>query len=78
MIRPEDVDITTAKKGFPGEVISVNYKGSYYYLRVRVNKEIIEVETSNLFKVNQLVYISFEIDAIHLMLPEDLEEDKEG
>ncbi|WP_406617266.1 ABC transporter ATP-binding protein [Mycoplasmopsis adleri] len=58
----------TTKEKLRGTVEHLSYRGSYYYLRVKLNNGYhIYVETSKKFEVGDLVDISWTIDSIHLM-----------
>ncbi|WP_029512700.1 ATP-binding cassette domain-containing protein [Mycoplasmopsis iners] len=72
LIRPEDIDIvdTDREQGnkLLGTIINSTYRGSYYYLTVKLaNKQIMYVETAKKFDLNQQVFLSWTIDSIHLM-----------
>ncbi|WP_036464583.1 ABC transporter ATP-binding protein [Mycoplasmopsis sturni] len=72
LIRPEDINMvretTNPKDKIIGHVEEVTYRGSYYYIKVLVDKDQeIFVETSEKFDEGEKVYLSWTIDTIHLM-----------
>ncbi|CAC13598.1 SPERMIDINE/PUTRESCINE ABC TRANSPORTER ATP-BINDING PROTEIN POTA [Mycoplasmopsis pulmonis] len=67
LIRPEDIDISLEKGHFEGVVEKIIYKGSYYFISVNVEGKIIEVETNDYFEVGKKVWITWDLDALHLM-----------
>ncbi|AEI89842.1 ABC transporter ATP-binding protein [Mycoplasmopsis bovis] len=83
LIRPEDIDIILVdedeevekskeskktKEKLRGSIQDIAYRGSYYYLKVKLNMgEYIYVETAKKFELNDVVDISWTIDSIHLM-----------
>lgn len=56
---------------FKGIVVKNSYKGSYYFVDVKVNEKIIFVETNDNYDVGQEVFLKWDLDAIHLMTKED-------
>ncbi|MXR08422.1 ABC transporter ATP-binding protein [Mycoplasma hyorhinis] len=71
LIRPEDIDIDLNFGFFKGIVVKNSYKGSYYFVDVKVNEKIIFVETNDNYDVGQEVFLKWDLDAIHLMTKED-------
>ncbi|WP_027120893.1 ABC transporter ATP-binding protein [Mycoplasmopsis lipofaciens] len=74
LIRPEDIDIMlyenkkSRQDRLVGHVVSIAYRGSYYYLKIELEDgEIIYVETSKKFEMNDKVHINWTIDSIHIM-----------
>ncbi|WP_338068685.1 ABC transporter ATP-binding protein [Mycoplasma nasistruthionis] len=72
LIRPEDIDITVnptnVEDKLVGTIEDISYRGSYYYLTVKLlTGEIIYVETAKKFELDEKVYLSWTIDSIHLM-----------
>ncbi|WP_029513180.1 ABC transporter ATP-binding protein [Mycoplasmopsis primatum] len=81
LIRPEDIDIiladeTTskstsnrkAKEKLRGKIVEIAYRGSYYYLKVKLDMgQNIFVETAKKFEQDDIVDISWTIDTIHIM-----------
>ncbi|WP_051619076.1 ABC transporter ATP-binding protein [[Mycoplasma] collis] len=68
LVRPEDVKISLTSGFFDGIVKKVVYKGSYYFIDVLVNEQIIYVETNVKYLENTKVKISWDDDSLHLML----------
>lgn len=67
LLRPEDVIISKTKGYFEGKVDKVVYKGSYYFIEIKTNKGIFYAETTKEYKINDLVKIGWDDDALHLM-----------
>ncbi|MBN4083282.1 ABC transporter ATP-binding protein [Mycoplasma sp. CSL10137] len=72
LIRPEDIDIISEPKSTEGKikgtVTEISYRGSYYYLKIETEDEdVIYVETAKKFELEEVVYLSWTIDSIHLM-----------
>ncbi|MBG0731000.1 ABC transporter ATP-binding protein [Mycoplasma sp. 'Moose RK'] len=71
LIRPEDIDIDLNSGFFQGKVIEIIYKGSYYWLDIKVGNKIIHVETNDFYATGTEVFLKWDDDAIHLMEIED-------
>lgn len=71
LIRPEDIDIDLNSGYFKGKVVQNIYKGSYYWLDIKVGNKIIYVETNDFYDLETEVYLKWDDDAIHLMEIED-------
>lgn len=75
LIRPEDIDIyeynslVTKENKLEGVIIDSAYRGSYYYLKIKLleTQKIIYVETAKKFNINDKVLLNWTIDSIHLM-----------
>ncbi|MXR05737.1 ABC transporter ATP-binding protein [Mycoplasma flocculare] len=67
LIRPEDIDIDLSSGYFKGKVIQNIYKGSYYWLDIKVENKIINVETNDFYELESEVFLKWDDDAIHLM-----------
>ncbi|EIE40701.1 spermidine/putrescine transport system ATP-binding protein PotA [Mycoplasmopsis canis UFG4] len=72
LIRPEDIDITNNTTSKDGKIIGwvkeISYRGSYYYLTIESDEgNIFHVETAKKFDIDEMVYLSWTIDSIHLM-----------
>ena len=68
VIRPEDIVITEESKGqFTGEVISCDFKGTFYIVVVQAGKNEIEIHSLNSYAIGTKVGMSIEPDNIHLI-----------
>ncbi|ENY69370.1 Spermidine/putrescine ABC transporter ATP-binding protein potA [Metamycoplasma auris 15026] len=69
LIRPEDIIITKtkAKAKLTGEIIKSTYSGIYYNYDINVKGHIINVKTPSKHDVGKEVYLTWDVDAIHLM-----------
>ncbi len=68
VIRPEDVDVVPPEKGMlSGKVFSVTFKGDYYEIIVDVAGFKWMIETSDFVDVDQIIGLSIDPDAIHVM-----------
>ncbi|MDC8914264.1 ABC transporter ATP-binding protein [Metamycoplasma hyosynoviae] len=69
LIRPEDINITkfSSKAKLTGTITKSTYGGSYYNYEVDVNGQNIIIETPNKYKIDQKIFLDWDIDAIHLM-----------
>ncbi|MGY5139577.1 ABC transporter ATP-binding protein [Mycoplasmopsis gallinarum] len=75
LIRPEDIDIyeynslVTKENKLEGVIVDSAYRGSYYYLKIKLTEtqKIIYVETAKKFNINDKVLLNWTIDSIHLM-----------
>lgn len=68
VIRPEDIVITEERKGqFTGEVISCDFKGTFYIVVVQAGKNEIEIHSLNNYAIGSKVGMCIEPDNIHLI-----------
>ena len=72
VVRPEDIQITTPKKGIiHGTVSSVIFKGMHYEITVESGKNEVVVQSVHSAKVGDLVGMSVEPNNIHIMIKID-------
>ncbi len=68
VIRPEDIVITDVDKGqFTGEVISCDFKGTFYIVVVQAGKNEIEIHSLKHFAIGEKVGMTIEPDMIHII-----------
>lgn len=68
LIRPEDIDISETRGALKGKVIKSVYRGSYYFINVKIHDELeFAVETTRNYEVGTTVYLDWTQDSIHLM-----------
>ena len=68
VIRPEDIVITEESKGqFTGEVISCDFKGTFYIVVVQAGKNEIEIHSLNHYEIGAKVGLCIEPDNIHII-----------
>ncbi|WGI36994.1 ABC transporter ATP-binding protein [Mesomycoplasma lagogenitalium] len=68
LVRPEDIILSrNAKSHYHGKVIKSVYKGSYYFIDVKVGEKIILAETTENFELGEEVYIHWTKSSLHLM-----------
>ena len=68
VIRPEDIKITTVEKGqITGEVLSADFKGTFYNVIVRSGKTEIEANSLKYYKPGAVVGMKIEPDNIHII-----------
>lgn len=71
LIRPEDIEINKKSGILKGTIISSTYKGSYYMCDIETDFGIIKAETSKTYKDNEKIFLDWDIESMHLMLPEE-------
>lgn len=76
LIRPEDIEISKKKGIIKGTIISSTYKGSYYMCDIETEFGIINAETAKTYKDNEKVFLDWDVESMHLMLPEELLSEK--
>lgn len=68
VIRPEDIVITEADKGqITGEVLSCDFKGTFYIVVVQAGKNEIEIHSLNNYKIGDTIGMCIEPDNIHII-----------
>ncbi|QSF13973.1 ABC transporter ATP-binding protein [Mycoplasma sp. Mirounga ES2805-ORL] len=68
LIRPEDLDISTKKGKLKGRVLKSVYRGSYYFIDIKINDNfMIHVETIKDLKEGEEIFLDWTLDSIHLM-----------
>ena len=68
VIRPEDIVITEEDKGqIKGEVLSCDFKGTFYIVVVQTGKNEIEIHSLNNYKIGAKVGMCIEPDNIHII-----------
>lgn len=68
VIRPEDIVITEASKGqIKGEVLSCDFKGTFYIVVVQAGKNEIEIHSLNSYELGEEVGLCIEPDNIHII-----------
>lgn len=68
VIRPEDIVITEESKGqFTGEVISCDFKGTFYIVVVQAGKNEIEIHSLNSYDIGTKVGLCIEPNNIHII-----------
>ncbi|MBE5944535.1 MAG: ABC transporter ATP-binding protein [Lachnospiraceae bacterium] len=68
VIRPEDIVITEASKGqITGEVLSCDFKGTFYIVVVQSGKNEIEIHSLNNYELGATVGMCIEPDNIHII-----------
>lgn len=68
VIRPEDILITEEEKGqFTGEVISCDFKGTFYIVVVQAGKNEIEIHSLNSYETGTKVGLYIEPNNIHII-----------
>ncbi|PAF54835.1 ATP-binding cassette domain-containing protein [Mycoplasmopsis agassizii] len=71
LIRPEDIHLNKKQGLFKGKVVNWTYKGSYYITDVEINDRVLQTESTDFFDVDQEVYLTWDIDDMHLMAIEE-------
>lgn len=68
VIRPEDIAITEVSKGqIKGEVLSCDFKGTFYIVVVQAGKNEIEIHSLNHYEIGAGVGMCIEPDNIHII-----------
>ncbi|MGZ9414582.1 ABC transporter ATP-binding protein [Mycoplasma sp. 5370] len=68
LIRPEDIVLSRkVRSHYFGVVEKSTYKGSYYFINVKVGNKIIQAETIENFEIGENVYVHWTKEALHLM-----------
>ncbi|WP_027123307.1 ABC transporter ATP-binding protein [Mesomycoplasma molare] len=68
LVRPEDIVLSRKiKSHYHGTVVKSTYKGSYYFIEVKIGEKIILAETIENFELNEEVYVHWTKEALHLM-----------
>ncbi|MBE5945485.1 MAG: ABC transporter ATP-binding protein [Lachnospiraceae bacterium] len=68
VIRPEDIVITDASKGqITGEVLSCDFKGTFYIVVVQAGKNEIEIHSLKNYQIGETVGMCIEPDNIHII-----------
>ncbi len=68
VIRPEDIVITDVSKGqITGEVLSCDFKGTFYIVVVQAGKNEIEIHSLNSYKLGEEVGLCIDPDNIHII-----------
>ncbi|MGL5357741.1 MAG: ABC transporter ATP-binding protein [Metamycoplasmataceae bacterium] len=78
LIRPEDIEINKKDGYLKGTIINSIYKGSYYMCTIETNYGQLFAETPKNFKIDENVFLKWDIDSLHLMEKEETEMNKEG
>lgn len=72
VIRPEDIDITTVKKGLiEGQIINIVFKGVHFEILVKTKYRDFMIHTTDSYKINQKVGLKFNDEDIHVMSSEN-------
>ena len=68
VIRPEDIQITSVEEGnVKGKIVNCIFKGIHYQYTVKVGKNEVYVQSTNLYDTNIEVGLKVEPDLIHIM-----------
>ncbi|AAT27534.1 ABC transporter ATP-binding protein [[Mycoplasma] mobile] len=67
LIRPEDIIVSDKEGLIKGKVKEWVYKGSYYITEILVENVLFIVESTKFYDIDQDVYLSWELDSVHLM-----------
>ncbi|MGL4343310.1 MAG: ABC transporter ATP-binding protein [Metamycoplasmataceae bacterium] len=77
LIRPEDIEIHKSKGIISGILLNSIYKGSYYMCSIETKFGIIYAETSRNYKENEKIYLTWDVESMHLMPKEELIKEEE-